>query len=851
MPDQLTTQILDPDPTDAAVVGQVLGARGDIQFEEDGSVSTITDGQTEIDVTFLYEKVLDDYRFIENYVESPIADLRDVQCIVRKEDRKTTGFKVQLSSMHVPAGSIYRWHIKVRDALQVTQPPDSQPRYILANQFQPVSAQLTMFSTLPVQDFGLGALNIADGPSFLTYIGAAASGSFGGPYVPTTRTITEGAGLAGHTYDLSTNRTLALGTPSALTVATTNSVSGTTHAHAVTSSSNPGAAASLLATDASGFLTVVKLTATDSLFVNNATANLYLKDTSTGIQAASTTVLSLLPNNSLRSTSFTSGLVGWNIDAPGDAEFNNVRVRGEILASVFKVSELSATAGTFGVFFSAANLSADFTTPAVLSLAFTFHAKNSDAGAMMFGVGDIVRFKSYTGSGVADAWATIASRTNNGTTSTYSATLNYGSTNVTFNAGSAVVDYGPSGTGFITLSTDGTVGSSPNLTMATHSGSPWSGFTTLMRSGNLNGSYGYNTAVYGVGIGQYGTSDSWLTFDTTNGIRIGNNTTILGQWDTSGNILVGQLGVSQSNVYITGGAIQLRQNTIPILGLDTTNGLRIFDPTSGGTIALAQWDNSGNILIGQTGAGEGNVFITSGSIKMRVGTTVFGQWDTSGNATFGNVATNQANVYWNNSNKRLQFRGSTSGTVVQSYIDTDGSFTSGSGNVVLNATGLNLAAPASLTESASVNFKSGANTVGLVTDYFDGTINFFQLIGYLPASDTTGWCYSDIIATNNTSGHWAGLRCVSVGTSQPDVPDKGWLAAIYSGVTFVGMSIGSNSLSLSGTLPTNMLDVYGRVSLQNTSAPGSSPAGLGQLWVESGALKYRGSSGTVTTVAVA
>lgn len=37
----------------------------------------------------------------------------------------------------------------------------------------------------------------------------------------------------------------------------------------------------------------------------------------------------------------------------------------------------------------------------------------------------------------------------------------------------------------------------------------------------------------------------------------------------------------------------------------------------------------------------------------------------------------------------------------------------------------------------------------------------------------------------------------------------------------------------------------------NGTAPTSSPAGMGQLWVESGALKYRGSSGTVTTVAVA
>jgi len=80
-----------------------------------------------------------------------------------------------------------------------------------------------------------------------------------GSYVPTARTITEGAGLAGNTYDLSANRTLAMGTPSTLTVSTTNSASGTTHSHAITSSSNPGAAAAVLASNASGYLRLVRL----------------------------------------------------------------------------------------------------------------------------------------------------------------------------------------------------------------------------------------------------------------------------------------------------------------------------------------------------------------------------------------------------------------------------------------------------------------------------------------------------------------------------------------------------------------------------------------------------------------
>lgn len=48
------------------------------------------------------------------------------------------------------------------------------------------------------------------------------------------------------------------------------------------------------------------------------------------------------------------------------------------------------------------------------------------------------------------------------------------------------------------------------------------------------------------------------------------------------------------------------------------------------------------------------------------------------------------------------------------------------------------------------------------------------------------------------------------------------------------------------TFGTNAAKVVG---IANGTAPTTSPAGMGQLYVEGGALKYRGSSGTVTTIA--
>ena len=41
------------------------------------------------------------------------------------------------------------------------------------------------------------------------------------------------------------------------------------------------------------------------------------------------------------------------------------------------------------------------------------------------------------------------------------------------------------------------------------------------------------------------------------------------------------------------------------------------------------------------------------------------------------------------------------------------------------------------------------------------------------------------------------------------------------------------------------------ICIGNGTAPSTSPAGMGQLYVESGALKFRGSSGTITTIAAA
>lgn len=376
-----------------------------------------------------------------------------------------------------------------------------------------------------------------------------------GTAVLTSRTITEGAGLAGNTYDLSANRTLALGTPSTLSVSSLTSVSGTTHSHAITSSANPGAAASILATNASGHLQLTRLgigiaptqplEVNGNIFISAATANLFLKDTSTGLQASTSTVITPLNGNALRSTDYTSGLVGWNISALGNAEFNNVDVRGAIHASIFTYNAIAATAGSLGVFKSAAKLRSDVTIPAGPTYGTTtvdidvVDAEGlSHAASQLFVVNDILRLKDGL---VGDTWLKVTAASDQTTFWRYTAAIMAGSNTVTYRAGLGVPDYGLSGDGFIIQTAD--QANSPYLQMATHE----AGFSALssagtltitpqLRAGNLNGSYGYASNVYGFAAGQYGVAGkSWLTVDPAGGVRIGNNTTTLTQVDAAGN----------------------------------------------------------------------------------------------------------------------------------------------------------------------------------------------------------------------------------------------------------------------------------------------------------------------------
>jgi len=233
----------------------------------------------------------------------------------------------------------------------------------------------------------------------------------------------------------------------------------------------------------------------DNIVLNDATSEITVGPTAgTHIQIDGANV-------HIRSSDYSAGVSGWNIDT-SIAEFNNIRARGKIIASCFEKDTISSVGGNFMVSDSDI-LDADMTAADASTLTIV--------GDTTFAVGDILRIKD----GTNDEWLTV---TNIGSAPTYTVTRDGGSDydaddNPTWQKGTAVVNYGASGEGVIFMTAS--EANAPYMSIITHAGAPWTTLNTRLRLGNLNGSYGLSSDSYGIGIGDY-DSNVYLRYDTTN-----------------------------------------------------------------------------------------------------------------------------------------------------------------------------------------------------------------------------------------------------------------------------------------------------------------------------------------------
>jgi hypothetical protein len=125
-------------------------------------------------------------------------------------------------------------------------------------------------------------------------------------------------------------------------------------------------------------------------------------------------------------------------------------------------------------------------------------------------------------------------------------------------------------------------------------------------------------------------------------------------------------------------------------------------------------------------------------------------------------------------------------------------------------------------------------------------------IGSFSMPNVTSGNFNTVIGHGSGAGITTGAKNTVIGANVTGLP------AALSNTIIIADGDGNRRINAdsAGNIGLNVTDLFGGggkvVGLANaTTVPVSNPSGGGILYVENGALKYRGSSGTVTTIAAA
>jgi len=239
---------------------------------------------------------------------------------------------------------------------------------------------------------------------------------------------------------------------------------------------------------------------------------------------------------------------------------------------------------------------------------------------------------------------------------------------------------------------------------------------------------------------------------------------------------------------------------------------------SAGAVAMVMND-LGNVGIGRTDPPE-RLSITGLSLTAALATGALGitqTWNTTGTPTAIDLAV--TNTASNAASLLMNLKAGAAGADSRFAVRVDG-------NV-----GIGTAAPPT---KCNVVTSTDADCIQIRRDSLSA--NAFATLGFR-------------ISTSPTSANQSEIRAIR--TNLPATGDNA--VAILnqrSGTLAEGLRLdGYGNLGIgTATFGTSAVTVLG---IANGTAPSTSPANMGQLYVESGALKYRGSSGSITTVAVA
>ena len=537
-------------------------------------------------------------------------------------------------------------------------------------------------------------------------------------------TLAVNSGMSGTDGGAGGNYTLALGTPSSLTVSTTNAVTGSNHTHAITSSSSPGAAASILASDASGILTLPQFTATTKVrtpTIDTASGSLTLSPVSDVVMTPGSTLVKLSSGVSLQSSNFASQTTGMRVTYAGEGDFRYL-FTDELHAKSFIADLEQALAGGQIIAKSVAILYSAFTMPASGSSG-TFIVRDlpSATGMRVFEDRDIVRFRSFSRSGggltITDAWGEVTLDTSYGTSGFDSLTKTQRYTYL--RRASVTIDDENNET--ITDSTSDPILSS-NIT--TPEGSMSGG--TVIAADSIVLDYGKNSSgIHEINAidGTYGTNSpyaqtiSWQIHpkNSTVRTRIGNLRGIFGI-DNEFGIFAGT-GTSTSDQYFKASSEGVSLANVPLalyrngsqrVNIDTA-GVDVWFSSNGGTTKQFAWNgssltlNDASLNLTGTGlitlAGTGGTVVSASGILgtdsggkptfslINTAQTVNGEAMGAGDTLLGDNSSSKGNVLFDQSAGKLYIRNGTNNVITMETDATLGTAATFEGAIKLGTSG--------------------------------------------------------------------------------------------------------------------------------------------------------------------
>ena len=370
----------------------------------------------------------------------------------------------------------------------------------------------------------------------------------------------------------------------------------------LSSSSNPGAAAAILASDASGYLNLVRLVLSDRLrtpTIDTASGNLTL-------QPAGDITIDPVGNDVLPATNYDINL--------GALSKKYLTLHAaELWVETLVAQNTIATIGGRILVGPTTYLSRDMGTGDT-TIYVRHNQMISGDRAYMEANGSVEFFAITSGPTTISA-----------TEYSYTVTRNLdGSGANAWYAGDAMFNTGQAGNGFIDLySLRGVKTASqagPTIVGNVRNSSTYNDWSEAWAIGNLNGLYGYGANTVGVGLGKYASGQPNIVIDPTNGVRLRQYTTDMIVLDPSGNSYF-------AGVMTIGTAGEIRQGT-GALGSNYT-GLRIWRDGSVGRIG-----GYNNNTLQWYGGTDGYLYGGAGAVAMMSYGFLFADSDFSGGGTW-------------------------------------------------------------------------------------------------------------------------------------------------------------------------------------------------------------------------